>query len=95
MLEKEINVDYCHDNGVEIFRRKSGGGAVLADMNNIMFSYVTSSDDVCSTFSEYTSMVATALRNLGLDASDNSRNDILIGDRKVSGNAYYHLPDEA
>ena len=92
LLEKEINVDYCHDNGVEIFRRKSGGGAVLADMNNIMFSYVTSSDDVCSTFSEYTSMVATALRNLGLDASDNSRNDILIGDRKVSGNAYYHLP---
>ncbi|MDE6122094.1 MAG: lipoate--protein ligase [Duncaniella dubosii] len=92
LLEKEINVDYCHDNGVEIFRRKSGGGAVLADMNNIMFSYVTSSDDVCSTFSEYTSMVAAALRNLGLDASDNSRNDILIGDRKVSGNAYYHLP---
>ncbi|MDE6188165.1 MAG: lipoate--protein ligase [Duncaniella sp.] len=92
LLEKEINVDYCHDNGVEIFRRKSGGGAVVADMNNIMFSYVTSSDDVCSTFSEYTSMVAAALRALGLDASDNSRNDILIGDRKVSGNAYYHLP---
>lgn len=92
LLEKEINVDFCHENGVGIFRRKSGGGAVVADMNNIMFSYITSSDDVCTTFSDYTSMVAEALRELGLDASDNSRNDILIGERKVSGNAYYHLP---
>lgn len=92
LLEKEINVDFCHENGVGIFRRKSGGGAVVADMNNIMFSYITSSDDVCTTFSDYTSMVAKALRELGLDASDNSRNDILIGERKVSGNAYYHIP---
>ena len=36
-------------------------------------------------------MVARSLRLLGLDASDNSRNDILIGDRKVSGNSYYHI----
>ncbi|MCM1076595.1 MAG: lipoate--protein ligase [Bacteroides sp.] len=92
LLQKEIDVDFCKDKGIEIFRRKSGGGAVVADMNNIMFSYVTSSDDVCSTFGEYTSMIASALRQLGLEASDNSRNDILIGDRKVSGNAYYHLP---
>lgn len=92
LLEKEVNVGYCRENGVGIFRRKSGGGAVVADRNNIMFSYVTSSDDVRTTFGEYTSMVADALRSLGLNASDNSRNDILIGDRKVSGNAYYHLP---
>lgn len=92
LLEKEIDTDFCRRNGVDIIRRKSGGGAVVADMNNIMFSYVTSSDDVRTTFGEYTSMVAGALRQLGLDASDNSRNDILIGSRKVSGNAYYHLP---
>ena len=92
LLEREINVDFCRENGVDIVRRKSGGGAVVADMNNIMFSYVTSSDDVCATFGEYTSLVASALRELGLNASDTSRNDILIGDRKVSGNAYYHLP---
>lgn len=92
LLEREVDVEFCHRNGIEIVRRKSGGGAVLADMNNIMFSYITSSDSVVTTFSRYTSMVAGALCKLGLDASDNSRNDILIGDRKVSGNSYYHIP---
>ena len=92
LLQKEINLEFCREHGVDVVRRKSGGGAVVADMNNVMLSYITSSDDVRSTFSEYTSMVAAALRALGLDASDNSRNDILIGTRKVSGNAYYHIP---
>ena len=81
LLDSEVNVRYCRENGIRLVRRKSGGGAVLADMNNIMFSYITSSSDVATTFSGYTSMVARSLRLLGLDASDNSRNDVLI-DRK-------------
>lgn len=93
MLEAEVNLDFCRREGIEVYRRKSGGGAVLADMNNIMFSYVTASpSEVPVTFSAYTSMVARSLRALGLDASDNSRNDILISGRKVSGNSYYHMP---
>lgn len=92
LLEREVNTAYCREKGIRIVRRRSGGGAVLADMNNIMFSYVTPSASVTTTFSAYTSMVARSLRLLGLDATDNSRNDILIGDRKVSGNSYYHMP---
>ena len=92
LLDKEVNTAYCRDKGIRIVRRRSGGGAVLADMNNIMFSYITSSSSVTTTFSAYTSMVARSLRLLGLDATDNSRNDILIADRKVSGNSYYHMP---
>ncbi len=92
LLASEVNVPFCRENGIRLVRRRSGGGAVLADMNNVMFSYITSSSSVVTTFSAYTSMVARSLRQLGLDASDNSRNDILIGDRKVSGNSYYHSP---
>lgn len=91
LLEAEVNVPFCKENDIMLVRRRSGGGAVLADMNNIMFSYITSSDSVQTTFSDYTSMVARSLRMLGLDARDNARNDVLIGDRKVSGNSYYHL----
>lgn len=91
-VELETDLDYCRREGIEIVRRKSGGGCVFADQSNVMFSYIADSTDVRSTFSEYTGRVASMLRELGLDATDNSRNDILIGDRKVSGCAFYHLP---
>ena len=59
-------------------------------MNNVMFSYVTTSDAVVTTFSAYTTMVARMLRSLGVKAEAGGRNDILIDGRKVSGNAFYH-----
>ena len=37
-------------------------------------------------------MVTTMLRNLGLEATSTENNDVLIGGRKVSGNAFYHIP---
>lgn len=91
LMECEVNLDFCQRESINVFRRKSGGGAVFADMNNIMFSYITDGSDITGIFSHYTSSVARFLRGLGLDASDNSRNDILIGERKVSGNAFYRI----
>ena len=38
-LEAEVNVDYCRVHGVDIVRRKSGGGCVYSDEGNIMISY--------------------------------------------------------
>lgn len=93
IIDNEVDCDYCRRNGINVYRRKSGGGCVYADMDNIMFSYITPSDSpVATIFSSYTSMVASMLRSLGLDASASSRNDVMIGGRKVSGNAFYHTP---
>ena len=93
VMDNEVNTGYCASRGINVYRRRSGGGCVYADRDNIMFSYLTSdADAVTTTFSRYTSMVADMLRSLGLDASDTSRNDIMIGGRKVSGNAFYHIP---
>ena len=87
----ELNLDFCRREGIQTYRRKSGGGCVFADMNNIMFSHITSSREVTTTFSDYCRKVAGMLRSLGLDAKATGRNDVVIGDRKVSGNAFYHL----
>lgn len=92
LIDSEVNVAYCKTHGIEFYRRKSGGGCVYADMDNLMFSYITRSDDVATTFSHYTGAIVAMLRELGLDASDNSRNDVMIEGKKVSGNAFYHLP---
>ena len=92
LIDNEVNVEYCREHSIAFYRRCSGGGCVYADKDNIMFSYITRSDEVQTTFASYTSAVAAMLRGLGLDASSSDRNDVLIGNRKVSGNAFYHIP---
>ena len=92
LIESEVNIAYCRTHDILMYRRKSGGGCVYADKHNIMFSYITSEDNVGFTFYRYLNMVVHVLRLLGVDAKASGRNDIMIGDRKVSGNAFYHLP---
>ena len=91
LIENEVNIDYCRKNNILTYRRKSGGGCVYADMNNIMFSYITRSDNVTTTFDRYVRMVSDMLCSLGVAAEPSGRNDILIEGRKVSGNAFYHI----
>ena len=92
LIENEVNIDFCKKHDIQMFRRKSGGGCVYADKRNVMFSYITSEEQVGFTFNRYINMVVTVLQRLGVDASASGRNDVMIGDRKVSGNAFYHLP---
>lgn len=92
LIETEVNVAYCREHGIQTYRRKSGGGCVYADMSNIMFSYITRDEAVNFTFNKYINMVVMVLQRLGVDARASGRNDIMIGNRKVSGNAFYHVP---
>ena len=95
VVEAEVDLDYCRANGIATYRRKSGGGCVYADHDNIMFSYITPDSNVNFTFNRYMLMVEHVLQKLGLDARTTGRNDILIDGKKVSGNAFYHLPDRS
>ena len=95
LIDSEVDVEYCKAQGIAMFRRKSGGGCVYADMSNIMFSYITPDSNVNFTFNHYMTMVEHVLRKLGIDARTTGRNDILIDGRKVSGNAFYHLPSRS
>ena len=91
-IESEVNLPYCRAHGIEFYRRKSGGGCVYADQSNVMMSYITRSDHVQTTFRKYMQRLVEMLRELGIGATSTEHNDILIGGRKVSGNAFYHMP---
>lgn len=88
----EVNFAYCREHGIEVYRRKSGGGCVYADRDNVMMSFVTSGDNVSLTYNRFMAMLVLVLRRLGVEATGTSHNDVMIGDRKVSGTAFYHLP---
>ena len=94
-MEAEVNLEYCSDNDIKVVRRKSGGGCVYADRDNIMISYVSRRGDVAEIFERYLSALTSCLCSLGLKAEKSGRNDILVEGRKVSGNAFHQLPDRS
>ena len=92
MAENEVNVPYCREHGIKMYRRKSGGGCVYADMDNVMLSYISDGNNVGFTFNKFVQMILLVLRKMGVEATGTSHNDIMIGDRKVCGTAFYQLP---
>ena len=91
VVENEVNVDYCRAHGISMYRRKSGGGCVYADMDNLMLSYISAGENVNFAFNRFINMVLLVLRKMGIEATGTSHNDILIGGHKVCGTACYHV----
>ena len=92
VVENEVNLEYCREHGIHVVRRKSGGGCVYADMDNLMLSMVTDGDNVGFTFNRFVTMIQLALHKIGVGVTSTTHNDIMIGDRKVCGTAFYQLP---
>lgn len=92
MVAAEVDMDYCREKGIHVYRRKSGGGCVYADRDNVMLSFVTDGDNVGLAFNNFIQMELLVLRRMGVEAVGSVHNDVMIGDRKVSGTAFYQLP---
>lgn len=92
VAHQEINLDFCHTEGIDVIRRKSGGGCIFADRNNIMVSLITGGGPVEPLFAEYAEVVAEGLCRLGAEVVVSGRNDIVLKNGgKVCGNAFYHM----
>ncbi|MGV3465239.1 MAG: lipoate--protein ligase [Heyndrickxia sp.] len=87
---EEINTEYVDKNGIIVVRRLSGGGAVYHDLGNLNFSFITKDDgESFHNFMKFTEPVIKALKKLGVNAELSGRNDIQVGERKISGNAQF------
>lgn len=91
VFANEVNIPYCESKGIQMYRRKSGGGCVYSDMGNLMISYTPDCDTIV-VFNRYLDRMVSVLVSLGFDAVKSEHNDIMIGDRKVSGNAFCRKP---
>ena len=87
---EEVNLKYIEENGIDVVRRLSGGGAVYHDEGNLNFSFITKDDgNSFNNYKKFTQPIVDALRNLGVEAELTGRNDIQVGERKISGNAQF------
>ncbi len=85
---EEINKKFVDDNNIIVSRRNTGGGAVYHDEENLNFSFIFRKvKDSTIDFKKFTLPVINALKALGVDATLSGRNDILVNEKKVSGNA--------
>lgn len=87
----ECKVKEFLESGGRIARRKSGGGAVFHDLGNLNFSIITKSCDYEKV--KYKDIIIAALHFFKVDAEFNGRNDLVIDNRKFSGNAFYDNGD--
>ena len=86
----EINSDYVQKNNINVVRRLSGGGAVYHDLGNLNFSFITDAQNLNEiNFKRFCIPVVKTLRDMGVSAEINGRNDMVIDGRKFSGNAQY------
>lgn len=87
VMQNEVNIDYCRQHGIEMYRRKSGGGCVYADEGNVMMSFVTKEENVGFAFNRFINMVLLVLRKMGVEGTGTSHNDVLLAPRSASGSS--------
>ncbi len=92
--EAEVNLPLCRDEGVEVVRRFSGGGAVYHDLGNLNYSIAVEDVhplvkglDIRESYEVLCSGVAEGVKEFDVDLIFDPPSDLLVGNRKVSGNA--------
>jgi len=84
----ECNLDQAGRAGIPVVRRTSGGGTVYHDQGNMNFSFIAIGRRYDLDWQFGT--IIDGLDLLGIEAIRTARNDLVVGGRKVSGNAFRH-----
>jgi len=86
----ECRLDKMEEDDIYLARRQSGGGAVFHDLGNTNFTFLSSKDNYQQTTNF--DIIINALKKLGINAELSGRNDLTVGDKKISGSAFKHTP---
>ena len=89
----ECKTDKMAEDNVYLARRQSGGGAVFHDLGNTNFTFLSPKADYDQD-ANFT-IIINALKKLGVDANVSGRNDMQVGDKKISGSAFKHSSDRS
>lgn len=87
VVENEVNLHFCNDNGIPIVRRHTGGGAVYHDLDNLNYSFFFPHKPEGNPYAHVFSILRPAFRHLGIDMGISTTNDLLLDGKKFSGMA--------
>ena len=93
-VDKELDLSRCRADGVELFRRLTGGGAVYKfPTYELNYSFIIHEDDlrvpkdIEASYKLICGAVMKGLARLGFVTTFKPINDILLDGKKISGNA--------
>ncbi len=87
-MNEEVNVEKCKQVGIDCVRRITGGGAVFHE-SELTYSFISRNypQSIMQSYEMVCEMLILTLKKLGFDAKFSPLNDIIVGGRKVCGNA--------
>ncbi len=84
----EINWEWINKHKIPVIRRLSGGGTVYHDEGNLNFCFIKNTPAGKQVnFRAFVDPVIQFLKTLGLTAKMGEKNELLSGNKKISGNA--------
>ncbi len=90
---KECQIPLLEKENVYLARRISGGGAVFHDLGNLNFTFIIPKE--MYDLSRQLKVILNAMQSLGIPAEFKGRNDLVVQDRKFSGNAFCYQSKQA
>jgi len=90
-VEQEVDLDFCRQEKIPVFRRDLGGGAVYLDGNQLFFQLILHKDNPlvpkskAAFYRKFLQPIVHVYRQIGIEAEYKPVNDILAGNRKISG----------
>jgi len=98
-VEQEVDIEYCRDHGIPIFRREVGGGAVYLDGDQLFYQLIVHRDSPLvprgreAFYRRFLQAPLAVYRALGIPAEYKPVNDIIVNGRKISGNGVGEIGD--
>ncbi len=83
---KECDIKKLKEDGIQLVRRLSGGGAVYHDRGNLNFTFIAA--DKNYDVERNMNVILKGISRFGIHGYFNGRNDLMVQERKFSGNAF-------
>ena len=90
-VEQEVRLEYCKENGIDINRRITGGGAIYLDKPQLGWEFIALRNHplipkgMDGLYEQMCKCTVKGLKRIGVDAEFRPKNDIEVDGRKISG----------
>ncbi len=98
-VDQEVDLDFCRQNNIPVFRREVGGGAVFLDGNQLFFQLILKENNpivpkrIDTFYKKFLQPVIEVHHRIGIPVKYKPVNDLVVEHRKISGTGAGEIGD--